>query len=88
MSALSFCAVRGERMSVYKTHTLILEKYPTLSRVRRCTRASRSKPFCVCPGNFLLACWRGPQKRLLRRFSAPEPVTKWGKVLISHITFC
>ena len=54
----------------------------------RCTRASRSKPFCVFPGNFLLACWRGPQKRLLRRFSAPKHVTKWGKVLIPLNSFC
>ncbi len=77
---------------VYKTFSLILEKYPTLSRVwvgkygPRIAESARA--LCVFPDRRVSAFWRKAQKRFKRQCSLPKHVTKWGKVLISLKLFC
>ncbi len=77
---------------VYKTFSLILEKYPTLSRVwvgkygPRIAESARA--LCVFPDRRVSAFWRKAQKRFKRQCSLPKHVTKWGKVLISVKLFC
>ena len=77
---------------VYKTFPLILEKYPTLSRVweGKCVPcvAESKRTFCVFPGRRVSVFWRKAKKRLKRQCSLPEHVTKRGKVLISLKLFC
>ena len=77
---------------VYKTFPLILEKYPTLSRVWEgkfgpCVAESK-RTLCVFPGRRVSVVWRKTQKRRKRQCPLPELVTKWGKVLISLKLFC
>ena len=84
VSALQSC--------LYKTIRLILEKYPTLSRVwvgkYRTRLIGSARTFCVSPGRRVSAFWLNAQKRLKGEFLLPEYVTKLGKVLISLIPFC
>ena len=44
--------------------------------------------FCVSPGRSVGAFLHVSQNRAEGQFSAPKPVTKWGKVLISLNPFC
>ena len=77
---------------VYKTFPLILEKYPTLSRVweGKCVPcvAESKRTFCVFPGRRVSVFLCKAQKRRKRQCSLPEHVTKRGKVLISLKLFC
>ena len=80
------------RARLYKIIRLILEKYPTLSRVwvgkygPRVVKSTHA--FCISPGRGVGAFLHVSQNRAEGQFSAPEPVTKWGKVLILRNPFC
>ena len=80
------------RAFLYKTLRSILEKYPTLSRVwvgkygPRVVKSTHA--FCISPGKGVGAFLHVSQNRAEGQFSAPEPVTKWGKVLISLNPIC